>query len=111
MSHRASGLRAWIWQRVSAAVLALGTLGALGYWLAGGAPDYAGWRAALANPPVTVAVAVWFGALLAHAWVGVRDVILDYVAIPLPRYLALAALAVGLLALGVWMLLILARVF
>ena len=111
MSHRASGLRAWVWQRVSAVLLALFTLSTLGYALGGGASDYQSWRAVLAMPAVTVALAVLFGALLAHLWVGIRDVLLDYLPIPALRYSAVALLAIGLLAMGVWMLLILTRIF
>jgi len=45
---------------------------------------------------------VFFAALLAHAWVGVRDVILDY-AHPLSfRVMLLASLGLGLAATGVW---------
>jgi succinate dehydrogenase / fumarate reductase membrane anchor subunit len=41
-------------------------------------------------------------ALLAHAWVGVRDVVLDYIG-PLALRLAVLALAAaGLVLLGLW---------
>ena len=42
-----------------------------------------------------------------HAWVGIRDVILDYVRRPLLRLTLLALLWAWLLALAVWLLRIL----
>ncbi|CAK0759748.1 Succinate dehydrogenase hydrophobic membrane anchor subunit [Gammaproteobacteria bacterium] len=111
MSYRASGLRAWVWQRVSAVVLTLFVLLVCGYWLTGGPADYQGWHNLLAQPAVAVMVGLSFGALLAHIWVGVRDVILDYLSPPWLRHILLALLALWLFALGLWVLLILARVF
>ena len=51
---------------------------------------------------VSTATAVFFAALLAHAWVGVRDVILDYVHPLAFRACLLASLGLGLAATGVW---------
>ena len=111
MSYRASGFRAWVWQRVSSVVLAICVLFILGFWYAGGAADYQSWRAIFSQSPITVLVGLFFGALLAHTWVGVRDIILDYVALPGLRYVFLACLALWLLSLGLWVLFILSRVF
>lgn len=44
----------------------------------------------------------FFAALLAHAWIGVRDVILDYVHPVAIRFFALAVLALGLTGAGFW---------
>ena len=66
------------------------------------AHSHAAWRAWMASTAVSIASLVFFAAFLAHAWVGVRDVILDYVR-PLPlRVALLALLALGLAATGVW---------
>ncbi|CAK0738416.1 succinate dehydrogenase / fumarate reductase, membrane anchor subunit [Gammaproteobacteria bacterium] len=110
MSYRASGLRAWIWQRISAVVLALSTLLALSYFLTGGPTNYQNWRNLLAQVPVTVMIGLSFGALLAHIWVGVRDIIIDYISPPGLRYVLLSLLALWLFALGLWVLLLLARI-
>jgi succinate dehydrogenase / fumarate reductase membrane anchor subunit len=70
---------------------------------------YAQWRDWVAEPGVSFAFLVFFGALLVHMWVGLRDVVLDYGATAGLRRALLAALALGLLGLGSWLLWILQR--
>ena len=47
-------------------------------------------------------MSVFGAALLAHAWVGLRDVILDYVRPAALRLSLLGLLALALATLGVW---------
>lgn len=111
MSYRASGLRAWIWQRVSAVILAVFIVLILGNWLRGGPTDYHDWNNTIAQTPITLIIGLSFGALLAHAWVGVRDIFIDYISHSGLRHTLLSLLALWLLTLGLWVFLILARVF
>jgi succinate dehydrogenase / fumarate reductase membrane anchor subunit len=68
----------------------------------GGAASVEQWRAWAGKPSGAALVALLAAALLLHAWVGVRDVVLDYVH-PLALRLALLALvAVTLVFLGLW---------
>lgn len=73
------GLRDWLAQRVSAALLALytlllavvlGTLPGLDYWH---------WKALWQLPVMRYMTVVVLLGLYYHAWVGVRDIIMDYV--------------------------------
>jgi succinate dehydrogenase / fumarate reductase membrane anchor subunit len=105
-----TGLRAWTLQRVTA-LLVLGLL----LWLVGAmliSPpvDYEQWRAMVARPAASAAFAILFAAVLLHAWVGVRDIVLDYVHAPPARALVLAVTAGTLSAIGVWLALALAAV-
>jgi succinate dehydrogenase / fumarate reductase, membrane anchor subunit len=108
MSWRASdGLRAWVFQRVSAAYLALCVIA---FCVAGAFNpplSYPVWHAWFAHPVVSVAAAMFFLALATHAWVGMRDVILDYVHAAGVRFLALTAVAFILMACVLWALRIL----
>ncbi|MCC6209387.1 MAG: succinate dehydrogenase, hydrophobic membrane anchor protein [Gammaproteobacteria bacterium] len=104
MSRRAQGLRAWLWQRLSAVYL-------LGYALfvftalAVSPPEsYAAWRAWMSGPMVGLATALFFGALLLHAWVGMRDVIIDYAGVLSLRLALLAVTGLGLAGAGLWVL-------
>lgn len=104
-----SGLRAWTVQRLTA-VLMLGFV----LWFAGRllvlAPSgYGEWRAFVAGPAASVAIFLFFAATLLHTWVGVRDVVLDYVHWPLARAALLFGVAIGLVATGSWLALALAR--
>ena len=98
-----TGLRAWTVQRVTA-VFMLGFL----LWLAGAllvSPPhgYEHWRAMVARPLTSAGFAVFFAALLGHAWVGVRDVVLDYVHRPAARAVVLALAAATLVTIGAWL--------
>lgn len=93
-----SGLRAWTLQRVSALLLLGFALWFAGDLLVAPPGGYEEWRAMVARPAASAALAVFFAALLLHAWVGVRDVVLDYVhSLPL-RAVVLVGVAVVLSA-------------
>jgi len=64
--------------------------------------SHGAWQGWVSKPEVGVAILVFFGALLVHAWVGLRDVILDYVQPVAVRATVLALLGFALVALGVW---------
>lgn len=78
MSRRASGLRAWFLQRATAVYLALFVLYVLQHIIFNGPVDHAAWRTWVAQPLVSLGLLLFFASLLLHAWVGVRDVIIDY---------------------------------
>jgi succinate dehydrogenase / fumarate reductase membrane anchor subunit len=103
-----SGQRAFVVQRLSALVL-LAVVAAAGVRLAFGPPvTLAQWQAWAAQPLAASLLLLVAAALFAHAWVGVRDVVLDYVR-PLPLRLAVLALAgAGLVLLAAWTVLIVA---
>ena len=109
MRTRLTGLKAWWVQRVSAFYMLLFVLFLL--FSLGLQPlhAYPQWKAWMTRPGMTVAVLVFFLALLAHMWVGLRDVLLDYAKPASLRRLLLAMVALGLLGLGVWLLSILLR--
>ena len=64
--------------------------------------SYEAWRGWMANPGVGVADVLFVAALLMHAWVGLRDVALDYIAPLAARIVVLSLIAVALLASGAW---------
>lgn len=102
-----SGQRAFVVQRLSALVL-LAFLGGGALRLALGPPaSLEQWQAWVAQPLGAAAVLLFALAVLAHAWVGIRDVVLDYIH-PLPlRLTVLGLAAVGLALLAAWTALIL----
>jgi len=102
-----SGRRAFVLQRLSALVLlAYFTAGALR--LALGPPvTYVQWQTWSAQPLAAAALLVLVAALLGHVWVGIRDVVLDYVHSPGLRLAVLGAAAAGLAFLASWTVLIL----
>lgn len=71
------GLKDWLAQRVTAVVMALYTL--LMLVAVPMANGYDGWRALMSHGFIRFATFVFIISLCYHAWVGVRDIWMDYV--------------------------------
>jgi succinate dehydrogenase / fumarate reductase membrane anchor subunit len=102
-----TGLRAWLVQRASAVYMLLFIVFILAHFIVDPPRSYAAWHGWIMSSSVSMATAVFFAALLAHAWVGVRDVIMDYIHPVAFRVWAFALLGIGLTAMGVWVMRIL----
>jgi len=73
------GLREWLAQRVTAVILLVYLLAlALDLALQGG-HDYQAWATVFAPAPMKLATLLAFAALCYHAWIGVRDIWMDYI--------------------------------
>ena len=73
------GLRDWLMQRVSAVVMALYVLFMLGWLLLHPGLGYDTWTELFSSSLMRTFTLLALLALYAHAWVGVRDVVMDYV--------------------------------
>jgi succinate dehydrogenase / fumarate reductase membrane anchor subunit len=73
------GLRDWLAQRVTACIMALYTVIFLGSLICLPAYDNAAWRGLFAGGFMRFATFLFFMSLFYHAWVGVRDIWMDYV--------------------------------
>jgi succinate dehydrogenase / fumarate reductase membrane anchor subunit len=96
------GLRDWIAQRVTAVVMAIYTVVILS--AVAGLPkiDYYQWLVLWQTPLVRYATVLFMASLLIHAWIGVRNIFMDYIKDPALR-LALYVLVIGaLLWYAVW---------
>ena len=111
MSRKASGLKAWVIQRVTAVYVGLFSLYLLLMLLFAAPADHAAWQQWLAAPVMGIATWLFVLAVLLHAWVGVRDVIIDYIWNTPTRVVVLSVVALALIASGLWasQILILAR--
>jgi succinate dehydrogenase / fumarate reductase membrane anchor subunit len=97
---RLSGLAAWWVQRLSAVYMLAFLIFLLATFVLHPVHDYAQWRGWVGRPSIEIALATFFAALLAHMWVGLRDVLLDYVKPPALQRLLLATVGAGLLAIA-----------
>jgi succinate dehydrogenase / fumarate reductase membrane anchor subunit len=73
------GLRDWLAQRVTAVVLLAFLAVVAGMLLAAGRLDYDAWAGVFAPLPMKLVTVLAVLALVYHAWVGVRDIWMDYV--------------------------------
>ncbi len=102
MSLPMTGLRAWFVQRVTAVYLGLFVLYLLVHFAVDAPNSFEDWHGWMRQPGVSVSWALLFAALLMHAWIGARDVVLDYVPSTSVRLVVLVMLAVFLVAQGFW---------
>lgn len=73
------GLRDWLIQRVTAVVMALGTLALAVYLLLHPDPGYDRWTALFSSQAVRAFALLFLLSLYYHAWIGMRDIVMDYV--------------------------------
>ena len=73
------GMGDWLAQRITAIVMVVYTLILTTAFFAGRNFSYVGWAGLFAQPWMKVATLVALAALLYHAWVGIRDIWMDYV--------------------------------
>ena len=93
------GLGDWIAQRITAIVMVLYTLLLLGVFATRRGPmDYGAWKALFAQGWMRVATLIFAISYAWHAWVGLRDILMDYArpaslrfALPVLSILAIAA--------------------
>lgn len=73
------GLRDWLAQRVTAVVMAVYTLLFLVVLASLPQLDYEHWKALWALPVMRFATVLFVLSLLVHAWIGVRNIFMDYI--------------------------------
>jgi succinate dehydrogenase / fumarate reductase membrane anchor subunit len=73
------GLRDWLAQRVTALIMALYTMIMAGVFLNHAPFTYSSWKALFAQGWMRVATLLFALSLAWHAWVGMRDILMDYV--------------------------------
>ena len=96
------GLRPWLIQRISAVYLALYVVYASLSLAVVNEFSYPQWHGWLFHPVNTIATGLFVIALLMHAWIGMRDIILDYVHNTLVRMMAFTVVIVILIGSGLW---------
>ena len=103
------GLRDWLAQRITAVIMAIYSVIAVVVLISSKPIAYPVWRDLFAQGWMRVATLLFMASLAWHAWVGVRDILMDYVK---PDGLRLALQVLTLLTLAVyvsWAVLILFR--
>lgn len=102
MSRAAQGLRAWLLQRFTAIYLGLYLLIVIAFIAGHEAFTYQGWRDWLGGPWMGISTTLFALAVLLHAWVGIRDVLIDYVHAVWLRLIFMALTALVLLGSLLW---------
>ncbi len=102
MSRQASGIMAWLIQRSTAVYLALFSVYLVVYFIFNAPTRHAELVAWVNQPWVAVALMLFVPVVLAHAWVGIRNVLIDYVHQVVLRVTLMTLFGFVLVASGLW---------
>ncbi len=96
------GLRDWLAQRITAVVMLVYTLLMLMALAMLPKFDYWNWQALWQVPLMRYASVLFVVALLFHAWIGVRNIFMDYIKDAGLRLTLYAVVILALIAYGAW---------
>ena len=96
------GLRDWLVQRLTALIMAVYSVVMCVVLLAARPGDHAAWKALFAQQSVRLGTFLFLLSLAAHAWIGVRDILMDYVKPTGVRLACQVAVILALIACAAW---------
>ncbi len=96
------GLRDWLVQRISAVLMALFSVSVAIYLLAQPVVDYDVWTSLFSGNLMRSASLLFLLSIFYHAWIGVRDIVMDYVKLASIRLLIHVAVILALLLYAIW---------
>lgn len=73
------GLTEWLFQRVTALIMVIYTIGLVAFMMGHSPLDYSQWHDLFANQAIKIATLIFILALLYHAWIGMWTILTDYV--------------------------------
>ncbi len=104
------GLKDWLAQRITAVVMAVYTVALLVSLMFLPELNYGTWAGLFASPWMKVLTLLALAALMWHAWIGVRDIFMDYIKPTGVRLFLQVASIVALAGYAWWAVIILWRV-
>jgi succinate dehydrogenase / fumarate reductase membrane anchor subunit len=96
------GLRDWLVQRVSAVVMVVYFLLLAAVLLISPPHDHAAWKALFSEQWLRIASFLFFVSLCWHAWIGMRNILMDYVHATGARLMLQILVILSLLFYAVW---------
>ena len=102
MSRRVDGINAWLWQRISALYLGGFLIYLTSILLCSGTMTFIQWQQWLADPVHSTLILIGFVMLFLHAWIGIKDVAIDYISSLLVRSIVLMLLGLAFMVALVW---------
>jgi succinate dehydrogenase / fumarate reductase, membrane anchor subunit len=96
------GLRDWLIQRITAVVMAVYVVALVGYLLMQSYLDYDVWTELFSSQMVRTFTLLFLLSLFYHAWVGIRDIVMDYVKPAGVRLLIHVLVILALLVYTIW---------
>jgi succinate dehydrogenase / fumarate reductase, membrane anchor subunit len=73
------GWKDWLIQRITAVIMLAFSVIILGYFLLKGSVGYSEWKVLFSSNFMRILSALFFLSVFYHAWIGIRDVLMDYI--------------------------------
>lgn len=102
MSWRAHGIRNWLLQRLTAIYMLFYLIAFTVVIFRIPTIEFTAWRNLFVSPSANIATGLFFFSILFHAWVGMRDILIDYVHVASIRYVLWILITLALIAMGLW---------
>ena len=102
LSRQTHGLRDWLLQRVTAVYIGCFVVYLVVHFMLQPPQGYEQWHAWIGQPLIAIASAGFILAMLLHGWVGIRDVIFDYIHSISMRLTILSLIGLLLVGCGLW---------
>jgi succinate dehydrogenase / fumarate reductase membrane anchor subunit len=96
------GLRDWLIQRITAVVMVAYCIALAGYLLLGPRLDYDNWTALYSSNVVRTFTLLFMVSLFYHAWIGIRDIVMDYIKPANVRLVIHVLVILALLVYTIW---------
>ena len=96
------GLRDWLIQRITASVMAVYSAALAGYLLLQPRLNYDVWTGLFSGQSMRTFTLLFLLCLFYHAWIGVRDIVMDYVKPVSIRLLIHVLVILALLLYAIW---------
>lgn len=96
------GVKDWLVQRVTAVLMTVYLIVLAGVLFAVTPQDYAAWKGIFSHQGMRIATFVFFMCVFWHAWIGMRNILMDYVHSTAIRLTAQILVVTALLFYWVW---------
>ena len=96
------GLRDWLIQRITAVIMVIYTLVITGYLIVQPVIDYNAWTLLFSSNVVRTFTLLFLLCIFYHAWIGVRDIVMDYVKPAAVRLFLHVVVIITLLLYVIW---------
>ncbi len=96
------GWQDWLAQRVTAVIMVLFSVVIIGFFMLKGSVNYADWKELFLSPPFRILALLFFLSVYYHAWIGIKDVLMDYIKPAGIRVTLQVAVLLFLVACSIW---------
>ena len=96
------GWQDWLAQRVTAVIMVLFSIVIIGFFAVHGGVNYAQWKTLFGAQIFRILMLLFFLSVFYHAWIGIKDVLMDYIKAAGLRIAFQVAALLFLLTCSIW---------